>query len=396
MRWIDEDQDLDVVLQDLAEADTYYIDTEFESTRRQTRLSVIQVSRGTELYLLDALKLTRMRELGEVMVRPDVQWVLHSGLQDVELLLEAFRQPKPPLLFDTQLAWALLGPESSVSLAYLQFKLLGVRLMKTHQADDWMRRPLPPSQLQYAASDIEYLPKLYEQLAARLEQAGKREALNELCHEMLWPKPELPPELTLASFRNAWQLHPKNQAALRSLMSWYNELPAWERSHAPGVKTLLSIASRMPKNAKDLLRIKGLPPQFSRGHAETIVRGISRAVRETTNDQFVSIDPEPYTTFEDVVLDAWLNTLRCQVSAAAEIAPEFAFPPRVLKQLRDTISAGRSSELVEQLCGWRSALLGPPTRRFLSQYPPENLTPNPVGRATPSRVPRAPSLLSTA
>ena len=32
---------------------------------------------------------------------------------------------------------------------------------------------------------------------------------------------------------------------------------------------------------------------------------VSRAVRETTDNQFVSIDPEPYTTFEDVVLDAW-------------------------------------------------------------------------------------------
>lgn len=393
MRWIDQDQDLDGVLQDLAEAKTYYIDTEFESTRRQTRLSVIQVSRGDELYLLDALKLSRIRELGEVMVRADVQWVLHSGLQDVELLLEAFRQPKPPQLFDTQLAWALLGPESSVSLAYLQFKLLGIRLMKTHQADDWIRRPLPPSQLRYAASDIEHLPKLYELLSVRLEQTDKREALNELCHEMLWPKPELPPELTLSSFRNAWQLHPKNQAALRYLMSWYNELPAWERSHAPGVKTLLSIASRMPKTAKDLLRIKGLPPQFSRGHAETIVRGISRAVREATDNQFVSIDPEPYTTFEDVVLDGWLNTLRCQVSAAAEVAPELAFPPRLLRQLRDAVSSGTSAELPEQLCGWRSALLEPHLRRFLTQHPPEALSPNPVGRATPGRE-RAPALNS--
>src|SRR5690606_14709067 len=146
------------------------------------------------------------------------EWVLHAGLQDVELLLERFRKPKPPKLFDTQIAWALLGAEASVSLAYLQYQILGLRTMKTHQADDWMRRPLPDAQLRYAASDIEHLPEIYRVLNGRLVEANRLGLVPELCHEMLWPKPELPPALTLASFRNAWQLHPKNQAVLRFLI----------------------------------------------------------------------------------------------------------------------------------------------------------------------------------
>lgn len=367
MRFIQRDEDLTLAIEHLRGAPVYYIDTEFDATRRQTTLSLIQVSRGDEIFLLDALSLTQLAELGEVMVRDDVEWVLHAGLSDVELLLEKFRKPKPPKLFDTQLAWALLGPEASVSLSYLQYQILGLRTMKTHQADDWMRRPLPEAQLRYAATDIEHLPAIFDALRERLTAVGRLELVAELCREMLWPKPELPPPLTLASFRNAWQLHPNNQAALRFLMTWYNELPAWERDRVPQAKTLLSIASRMPKNAADLLRIKGVPPNFNRAHADNIVRGIHRAVREVTPDQFVQIDPLPYATFEEIRLDAWLGYMRAEVCAEVGISPDLLIPARLVRDMKErVVSHGRRESLLECLEGWRAELLRPALVRFVS------------------------------
>lgn len=368
MHFIDSDQDLPKVLEALRHAPVYYIDTEFEATRRQTTLSIVQVSAGKEVFLLDALRLQRMTELSEVLVRDDVEWVLHAGLQDVELLLDCLRMPKPPKLFDTQIAWALLGPEACVSLAYLQYRILGLRTMKTHQADDWMRRPLPEAQLRYAASDIEHLPQIHQALSERLAAADRLGLVPELCHEMLWPKPELPPPLTLASFRNAWQLHPKNQAVLRFLIEWYNELPGWERERVPQSKTLLSIASRMPKNAADLLRIKGVPPNFNKAHADTIVRGIHRAAREVDMSAFVQIDPLPYATFEDVRLEAWLTHMRAEVCAEVGGAPELLLPPRVMQRIKERVTqSGRREEATEALEGWRLAVLGEPMRRLVSK-----------------------------
>lgn len=368
MRFIERDEDLPAAMEHLAGAPTYYIDTEFDATRRQTTLSVVQVSRGDEIFLFDALSLTRLGELGDVMVRDDVEWVLHAGLSDVELLLERFRKPKPPKLFDTQLAWALLGPESSVSLAYLQYKILGLRTMKTHQADDWMRRPLPEAQLRYAATDIEHLPAIFTALCEQLTALGRLGLVAELCREMLWPKPELPPPLTLASFRNAWQLHPNNQAALRFLMEWYNGLPAWERDRVPQSKTLLSIASRMPRNAADLMRIKGVPAHFNRAHADTIVRGIHRAVRDVTPEQFVQIDPLPYATFDEIRLDAWLGFLRAEVSAEVGMAPDLLLPPRVVRDMKDkVVEKSDRSALLECLEGWRGDLARKPLERLLAR-----------------------------
>jgi ribonuclease D len=283
--------------------------------------------------------------------------------------LECFRLPRPPRLFDTQVAWALLGPEANTSLAYLQFRVLGVRSMKSHQADNWMRRPLPLPQLEYAAKDIEHLPALYLALVDRLEQTGRREAVSLACHEALWPKPDLPPELTLSSFRNAWQLEPSNQAALRYLIEWYNGLPAWERDRAPIPKTMLSIASRLPRTAKDLLRIKGLPPQFGTGYAEAMVRGMARAVTSASDSEFVRIDPEPYATFEDILLDGWLSSLRASVSSAANVAPELAFPARVQRQLKQVAADGETHRISDALEGWRKDLLAAHAHAFAEQHP---------------------------
>jgi ribonuclease D len=382
VRYIEDDSQLDAALETLRRGDVYFIDTEFESNKRSTTLSLVQVSvaersalmdttvgasAASEPLLMDALKVRRLTELGPVMLREGVEWVLHAGLQDVELLLECFRLPKPPKLFDTQIAWSLLGPEANVSLSYLLFRLLGLRTMKSHQADNWMRRPLPASQLEYAGKDIEHLPALYLKLQQSLAEMGKSDAVSKACNELLWPKPELPLELSLESFRNAWQLEPENQAALRFLIEWYNQLPAFERERAPVPKTMLSIASRLPQNAKELLRIKGLPPQFSTGYAEALVRGMSRAVSNAKKEEFVRIDPEPYATFEDILLEAWLSAMRAEVSHRACVAPELGFPVRVQRALRAAVREHGPRAVNGAIEGWRKELLGSALTEFVER-----------------------------
>src|SRR5262249_54911670 len=142
-------EDSSAIARELEGAERLYIDTEFESSKRGKLLSLIQISRGDEVFVVDALQLPDLSALGRVMFQPGVEWVLHAGLQDVELLLARFEQKSPPALFDTQVAWGLLGPEASVSLAFLQFRVLGIRSSKGYQADDWLRRPLPRAQLEY-------------------------------------------------------------------------------------------------------------------------------------------------------------------------------------------------------------------------------------------------------
>src|SRR5690606_32234061 len=111
------------------------LDTEFESNRSGTKLCLFQISAGNTNFLVDPLRLRDLSPLGDLLSDKSIEWVLHAGLQDVDLITKELRVETPKRLLDTQVAWALLSPEASVSLAYWQFKLLDLRSEKAHQAD---------------------------------------------------------------------------------------------------------------------------------------------------------------------------------------------------------------------------------------------------------------------
>lgn len=366
MQFIETDAALATLARSLSDAQVLFLDTEFDSSRAGKKLSLIQVSDGARIYVVDTLRLERLDPLARAMTRPDVTWVLHAGKEDLELLSERFSGGRPTHLFDTQLAWALLGPEAAVSLAYLQFKLLGIRSMKTHQTDDWLRRPLPASQLAYAASDIEHLPEVHRALRERLVAIGRENVVLEATVEQL-ARDEIapPPPLSLKSFRNAWQLDARAQAALLHLIDWYNALDDEERRSAPQPKTLLSIASRMPLSTDDLGRIKGVSSRFLKRHGNRVVQGLRGIARASQDPGFVPIEPLAYSTYDEIRLDGWLSYMRAEVSAAASVAPELAFNSRAMASIREAIVSAKDRRAGERaLVGWRRTVLREPYLAF--------------------------------
>ncbi len=368
MHLIDTERELAEVGAQLTGTRTLYLDTEFDSTREGKTLCLLQISQGERVFLVDTLRLGALEPLGPILADPSRVWVLHAGSQDVDLLAIRFDLPAPPRVFDTQVAWALTSVEHSVSLSYLKFQLLGVRSGKSHQADDWKRRPLPASQLAYAAADIEELPALHRALERRLTERGRQELVFAASREVTWPVREDPEPLAVDDFRNAWQLDVHAQAALRHLIGWYNGLGPRERAHAPDSKTLLSIASRLPENAADLSRIKGVNRRFAAEHGEGLLRSMLRAAAGADTSGFVPIDPPPYATPEDVRLDGWLSLARAEISADLGVAPELAFPNRLMKKLfahiSETGARARGAELFE---GWRRELLAPAFSAFAAR-----------------------------
>jgi ribonuclease D len=363
-------EELTAGLRELEGAPRYYLDTEFESSKRGKRLSLIQISRGEEIFLVDALRIGQLlptqrgslRDLGAVVCRADAEWVLHAGLQDVELLLEVFEAKSAPALFDTQLVWGMLGPEASVSLAFLVFRVLGIRSSKGYQADDWMRRPLPRAQLEYAAQDIAHLPAIERELRSRAQKLEREPLINEICREALLPAPAQPLALTFESFRNAWQLDSIGQAALRALCDWFNALPSEHATLQP--KTLLSIASRMPQTADELSRIKGVSTQVSRQHTAELLALLARA--RNTAPEAGSMEPVDYASFEDFVREARLLLARAEVCQELSIAPDLALPMAVVRRMQQRAHAtGELGSAALELTGWREALLAPSFSRHL-------------------------------
>jgi ribonuclease D len=249
-----------------------------------------------------------------------------------------------------------------VSLAFLQFRVLGVRGSKGYQADDWLRRPLPKAQLDYAASDIIHLPALERELRQRARALGREHVIAEVCREVLLPEPPGASRLGFESFRNAWQLDAQGQNALRALIDWYNSLTPSD----PPIqsRTLLSIASRLPSNQRELSRIKGVSPNLCRAHGPRLISLLQRA--RATAPAAEALEPGDYASFDDYVREARLSLARAELCAELRIAPDLALPMALVRRMQQRVKlAGDLRVAASELSGWRAHLFGAAFQRHL-------------------------------
>ena len=125
--------------------------------RYPERICLIQLSTSKRIYLLDPLAIDDMSPLGEVLVNPGVETVLHSGDHDIRSLDRdwGFHVGN---LFDTSIAAAFVGSER-LGLASTLQDFMGVTILKEKniQRSDWSIRPLSDGALVYAAADVQHL-----------------------------------------------------------------------------------------------------------------------------------------------------------------------------------------------------------------------------------------------
>ena len=97
--------------------------------------------------------------------------ILHDAGQDLQHL-GRWCGASPVNVFDTRIASGFCGMASTVSLRQLLKDVAGVELEKTETRTDWMRRPLSPEQLEYAADDVAYLGGVMDWLLAKAKEFG--------------------------------------------------------------------------------------------------------------------------------------------------------------------------------------------------------------------------------
>ena len=161
--------------------DHYAIDTEFH--REQTyypRLGLVQLAWAQRVILVDPLA-TPLDPLAELLDGPATA-IMHAPDQDLEILRHLVGRV-PGRLIDTQTAAGFCGMRSP-SLRDLLERFLSVRIGKGDRLTDWLRRPLKPAQLEYAAADVRHLPALYGELRAQLSARGRLEWCEQECELM--------------------------------------------------------------------------------------------------------------------------------------------------------------------------------------------------------------------
>ena len=190
--WIDRQDALEDFLAATAPAPWLALDTEFLRTSTYYPiLCLMQVSDGTRHALIDARAGLDLSGLTARLRDAACISVLHACLQDVEILHHDF-DLIPGNVFDTQVAWGLLGRGFQISYSAMVERQLGIALDKSQTRSRWDRRPLTPAQLEYAVLDVVHLAPIYRHLSDELERCGKLGWLQEDMAQTLTPAAWIP------------------------------------------------------------------------------------------------------------------------------------------------------------------------------------------------------------
>ncbi|MCU0756242.1 MAG: HRDC domain-containing protein [Xanthomonadales bacterium] len=348
-RWLASHTALDDWLAALPPEAPVALDTEF--IRRDTwraKLALIQLAVPGRVALIDPVAIPALDRLAVALA--DRELILHSASEDLEVL-EQNLGLRPRRLFDTQIASQFLSSAPATSLKTLLEARLGVELDKAESRSDWLKRPLSPAQLSYAAADVQYLLPLAEQLQRELEERGLLDALREECARLVARTGRVDPQ-PQQRYRRLELLGEDQQRKLRRLLLRRDEI-AQARDRPRGWILDNALAWAMvesgPTTAGEVQALakarqvncpRDLPPWLA----------LLQAAEHPLDAGFEVAAPALSPAQQ-----ARMKQLRREAEAAAGklgIAVEWLAPRRLLEQLA-------RGESAEELNGWRGRWLKP-------------------------------------
>jgi ribonuclease D len=332
------------------------VDTEFmRETTYYPKLCLIQMAGPDDAFLVDPLAPDLdLKPFFDLMADERVVKVFHSARQDLEIIWNLGQLiPKP--LFDSQVAAMVCGYGDSVSYEQLVNDLAKARVDKSSRFTDWSRRPLSEAQLTYALSDVTYLVKVYEALAAELERTGRSDWLAEEMAVLTSP------DTYRADPANAWQRlagrirKPREIAILMEVAAW-REREAQSRDVPRGRilkdEAVMDVAVGAPRNVEALGRLRTIPNGFERSRTgadilEAVERGLAR------DPKGIPVPKRPRHRPGNGAVVELLKVLLKAVAEQERVAPKIIATTDDLEAIAENDGAE-----VAPLRGWRRKLFG--------------------------------------
>ena len=332
------------------------IDTEF--LREKTyyaKLCLVQLATDDEVAIVDPFKIDDLGAMAAVLEDENVMKVFHAAGQDLEIIWhEVGCMPKP--LFDTQVAAALLGHTQQIGYGALVHAVCGVQLKKIDSFTDWSRRPLSDSQLDYAADDVVYLPRMYNRMRSELERLGRLHWLDPEFEEMSSSERfESDERQRYKRLKRVGQLSRRQLACAREVAAW-RELTAQKRD-VPRKwvitdEQIVEACKREARTIDELFMVRGMREKLGTRDARTVA-----ALMKSALDAPPSTWPEPDRSGKNEPnVDAPLDLMSALVRLRAK-ENGVAFP--TLASHDDLLRVARGyREGIDLLRGWRRALVG--------------------------------------
>ncbi len=332
------------------------MDTEFIRERTYwPQLALVQIAlndgsgEGDDgILLVDPLVPGMTDALAPLLANADVLKVMHSASED----LVAFKHAcgvLPAPLFDTQIAAALAGIGGGMGYQKLVQAQTGITVDKGETRSDWLRRPLSPAQLQYAADDVRHLHTLHAQLDGMLTTLGRGQWLVEDCIRLLagvaddagerWP--HLP-------LRSAQFLDRDAQVRLLRLLRWresHARSSDRPRSWILDNELAVTIARQNPADAHAMRSLLEATPKSPRSLCDPLMQALTTPLADEAD--------APMAHGED----RDKKQLRAMQDAVSALAVERGLPDGLLASRKWLEALQDGQDWPGALSGWRRSLL---------------------------------------
>jgi len=265
------------------------VDTEFVGEETYIpRLEIVQIGDGAIEAIVDYRALGTLGDLGELLLDPAIEKVMHAGSQDLAIFAGLLGQPPAPV-FDAQVAAAMVGYGAQAAYAALAQRVLHQHVAKAETVSNWSQRPLTAAQRAYAREDIRYLLPLADHLEEQLARLGRTEWAREEFRRLADPERYRPPDdrLRYTRVRDRGKLSRRGLGILRELAAW-REAEARRRDLPRGRivvdEVMVEIARQAPREASALRGLRRLGPGAVERYREAILEAVARGLAVPERD----------------------------------------------------------------------------------------------------------------
>lgn len=329
------------------------IDTEFVRERTwRADLGLVQLSDGKRVWLVDPLKTGPLDSLAAFFETESVIKVLHAPSEDLDILFYVSGAVPEPL-FDTQVACSMLGQSLQMGYHSTVEWLLELTIDKGETRSNWIKRPLRPAQLKYAALDVCLLPMMYRQLRSQLLELGRLEWLQEDCTRLLnKARTASDPTQSWKRINGNGRLDETSLAILQALCTW-REAVAEKSNLARGFvikdTALLTLANQKPGTLEALSKLDIWHPKSIQRHGQTVLNIIQQCLdRGLKARSPAALEPEHRKLMSN------MRRLVLERSTKLKLEPALLASRRELEGL--ILSPG-GEPVPERFLGWRKDII---------------------------------------
>lgn len=344
------------------------IDTEFHRERTYyAELALVQVATDERVACIDPLakengKPLSLAPLQEVLTNPAVTKVLHAARQDLEIFYLGCGQVPAPI-FDTQVAAALLGYGDQIGYGALVERVCNTPLDKLHGRTDWMRRPLDPAVIEYAAHDVTYLRDVYRALDEKLREKNRRDWLDEEQATLAAKETyDVDKDTAWHRVKGTGRLRPKEAVVAQHLARWRETLAQEKdrpRRRVLSDEAIVDLARQRPTDVNKLDRMRSLDDGTRKRFGKDLVRLVEEAMATDKSDWPASRE-KGRPQAKDPALAEALSTV-VEVCARTH---DISSKTLCNKDELDRLAAGETDLALYR--GWRDRLVGGALKRFLA------------------------------